>query len=211
MFPSQGGGQGVPLDTLGMIKAFAGNFEPGGYVACNGQLLSIAQNQALFAVLGTTYGGDGVTTFALPDLRGRDIIGAGPGTPIGAKVGQTNVNLVNGQAPTPLGGPVTPFDNRQPSLAMQYIISLQGIFPTQGGGQDPVDAVSRSDRQLCRNLRSERLGSLRRQHPGDLAEHGVVRGAGDVLWRQRNHPTSRCPTSATESSSVPAAESRWER
>ena len=59
VFPSQGGGPGVPLNTLGMIKAFAGNFAPAGYVACNGQLLSIAQNQALFAVLGTTYGGDG--------------------------------------------------------------------------------------------------------------------------------------------------------
>ena len=136
VFPSMGGGPGVPLNTLGMIKAFAGNFEAGGYMACNGQLLSIAQNQALFAVLGTTYGGDGTTTFALPDLRGRDIIGAGAETPIGAKVGQANVNLVNGQAPTPLGGPVTPFDNRQPSLAMKYIIALQGIFPTQGGGQD---------------------------------------------------------------------------
>ena len=76
VFPSQGGGPAVPLNTLGMIKAFAGNFAPAGYVACNGQLLSIAQNQALFAMLGTTYGGDGQTTFALPDLRGRDIIGA---------------------------------------------------------------------------------------------------------------------------------------
>ena len=136
VFPSMGGGPGVPLNTLGMIKAFAGNFAPAGYVACNGQLLLIAQNQALFAVLGTTYGGDGQTTFALPDLRGRDIIGAGAETPIGTKVGQKNVSLVNGQAPTPLGGPVAPFDNRQPSLAMQYVIALQGIFPTQGGAQD---------------------------------------------------------------------------
>ena len=59
-----------------MIKAFAGNFAPPGYVACNGQMLLIAQNQALFAVLGTTYGGDGADDLALPDLRGRDIIGA---------------------------------------------------------------------------------------------------------------------------------------
>ena len=105
-------------------------------MACNGQLLLIAQNQALFAMLGTTYGGDGQTTFALPDLRGRDIIGAGAETPIGTKVGQKNVTLVNGQMPTPLGGPVTPFDNLQPSLAMEYVIAMQGIFPTQGGDQD---------------------------------------------------------------------------
>ncbi|HEX9327044.1 MAG TPA: phage tail protein, partial [Reyranella sp.] len=59
-----------------MIKAFAGNFEASGYMACDGRLLSIAQNQALFSLLGTTYGGNGTTTFALPDLRGRDIVGA---------------------------------------------------------------------------------------------------------------------------------------
>ncbi len=138
VFPSQGNGGLTPLNTLGMIKAFAGNFDAAGYVACNGQLLSIAQNQALFSLLGTTYGGNGVTTFALPDLRGRDIIGASAATPIGTKVGQANVNLVNGQAPTAGGGPVTPFDNRQPSLSLQYIIALQGIFPSQGGGQDPT-------------------------------------------------------------------------
>jgi microcystin-dependent protein len=138
VFPSQGGGGGVPLNSLGMIKAFAGNFEAGGYMVCDGRLLSIAQNQALFALLGTTYGGNGTTTFALPDLRGRDIVGASAATPIGTKVGQANVNLVNGQAPTAIGGPVTPFDNRQPSLAMEYVIALQGIFPTQNGGQDPT-------------------------------------------------------------------------
>ena len=138
VFPTQGGGGLTPLNTIGMIKAFAGNFDAAGYAACNGQLLSIAQNQALFSILGTTYGGNGITTFALPDLRGRDIIGASATTPIGAKVGQANVNLANGQAPTEGGGPVTPFDNRQPSLSIQYIIALQGIFPSQGGNQDPL-------------------------------------------------------------------------
>ena len=66
---------------LGEIMLFAGDFVPRGYAACNGQLLPIAQNQALFSLLGTTYGGNGQTTFALPDLRGRVPIhvGQGPG------------------------------------------------------------------------------------------------------------------------------------
>ncbi len=66
---------------IGMIMLFAGNFAPKGWAFCNGQLLSIAQNSALFSILGTTYGGDGKTTFALPDLRGRAPIhwGQGPG------------------------------------------------------------------------------------------------------------------------------------
>ena len=118
VFPSQGGGS-PRLDTLGMIMAFAGNFNAGGFVACQGQILSIAQNTALFSILGTTYGGNGVSTFALPDLRGRDIIGASNSNPIGAEVGQDNVTLTNGQIPG-LGGPATPFDNLQPSLAMEY-------------------------------------------------------------------------------------------
>src|ERR1700759_5675957 len=66
---------------LGEIRMFAGNFAPRGYALCNGQLLSIAQNTALFSLLGTTYGGDGRTTFALPNLQSRVPIhmGQGPG------------------------------------------------------------------------------------------------------------------------------------
>ena len=66
---------------IGQIMLFAGNFAPRGWALCNGQLMSIAQNSALFSILGTTYGGDGHTTFALPDLRGRAPIhfGQGPG------------------------------------------------------------------------------------------------------------------------------------
>jgi microcystin-dependent protein len=136
VFPSQGGGGSTPLNTLGMVMAFAGNFEAGGYLKCDGRLLSIAQNTALFSLLGTTYGGDGLTTFALPDLRGRDIIGASATDPVGTVVGQEKVTLTNSQVPN--NGATTPFDNRQPSLAMQYVIALQGIFPTQGGNQDPT-------------------------------------------------------------------------
>lgn len=64
---------------LGEIMMFAGNFAPRGWAFCDGQLLPIAQNDALFSLLGTIYGGDGRTTFALPDLRGRAPIHAGNG------------------------------------------------------------------------------------------------------------------------------------
>lgn len=68
---------------IGQIQAFGFNFAPRGWAMCNGQLLSIAQNTALFSLLGTMYGGDGRTTFGLPDLRGRFPLhlGQGPGLP----------------------------------------------------------------------------------------------------------------------------------
>lgn len=66
---------------IGEVQWFAGNFAPRGWAFCNGQLLAITQNESLFSLLGTTYGGDGRTTFALPDARGRAFIhsGTGPG------------------------------------------------------------------------------------------------------------------------------------
>jgi microcystin-dependent protein len=70
---------------LGQIAMFAGNFAPSGWALCDGQLLAISSNTALFSLLGTTYGGDGQTTFALPDLRGRAPIHAGQGTGLSDK------------------------------------------------------------------------------------------------------------------------------
>ncbi|RYD95929.1 MAG: phage tail protein [Sphingobacteriales bacterium] len=64
---------------MGFIAAFAFNFPPRGWASCSGQLMSIAQNNALFALLGTSYGGNGQTTFGLPDLRGRTLVGTGQG------------------------------------------------------------------------------------------------------------------------------------
>ncbi|OAB81548.1 phage tail protein [Cochleicola gelatinilyticus] len=64
---------------LGQIQAFGFNFAPRGWAKCEGQLLPISQNTALFSLLGTTYGGDGRTTFGLPDLRSRSIVGMGNG------------------------------------------------------------------------------------------------------------------------------------
>src|SRR5438874_11208110 len=63
----------------GEIVMFAGNFAPRGWALCHGQLLAISQNTALFSILGTTYGGNGQTTFALPDFRGRVPVGPGQG------------------------------------------------------------------------------------------------------------------------------------
>jgi microcystin-dependent protein len=87
------------------IKMFAGNFAPRGYALCNGQLLPISQHSALFSVLGATYGGDGETTFGLPDLRGRVPMhfGNGPGlTPrdLGEKIGKETNTLTVSQMPS---------------------------------------------------------------------------------------------------------------
>jgi microcystin-dependent protein len=89
---------------LGQISAFGFNFAPRGWATCDGQILSIAQNTALFSLLGTTYGGNGQTTFALPDLRGRVGVhqGGGPGLSpyvMGEVTGVENVTLIQTQMP----------------------------------------------------------------------------------------------------------------
>lgn len=90
---------------VGEIRIFAGNFAPRGWAFCDGQLLAVSQNDALFSLLGTIYGGDGRTTFGLPDLRGRIPIhaGSGPGLSprrLGAKAGSENVTLTINQLPS---------------------------------------------------------------------------------------------------------------
>lgn len=84
---------------LGEIRFFSFNFPPKGWAWCNGQLLPINQNQALFALLGTTYGGNGQTTFALPDLRGRIPVGFSATRPLGQPGGQEAVTLTADQLP----------------------------------------------------------------------------------------------------------------
>lgn len=89
---------------IGEIKIFAFDFAPRYHAYCAGQIMSIAQNTALFSLLGTTYGGNGQTTFALPDLRGRMAIGqgTGPGLPnytMGQMSGSTNVTLLTSNMP----------------------------------------------------------------------------------------------------------------
>lgn len=101
--------------TLGEIRIFAGNFAPQGWAFCNGDLLSISEYESLFMIVGTTYGGDGETTFALPDLRGRAPVHLGG-------------SLMLGQTAMPAAAA-----SQQPSppwLGLNFIIALQGNFPT---------------------------------------------------------------------------------
>lgn len=89
---------------LGQIILFGGNFAPRGWALCDGQLLSIAAHDSLFSLLGTTYGGDGRTTFGLPDLRGRTPVHPGQGLGLsprrlGSRFGQEQVTLTEGQMP----------------------------------------------------------------------------------------------------------------
>jgi microcystin-dependent protein len=181
-------------EYIGIVKLFAGTFAPKGWAFCNGQLMSIAQNSALYSILGTTYGGDGQTTFGLPNLAGRVAVGAGngQGTPpvqSGEMAGTSSVTLttqqmpahthlqnaatqaataaapastmvpampngvtatteeavnVNGYiaaqgatltplAPTAIGiaGSNQPFSVMQPYLGMNYIICLEGVYPSR--------------------------------------------------------------------------------
>lgn len=90
--------------TIGEIRMFAGTFAPRTWSLCNGQLISIATNTALFSILGTTYGGNGQTNFALPDFQGRVAVGTGtgPGLPnvqLGQKAGTNTVTLTTANMP----------------------------------------------------------------------------------------------------------------
>ncbi len=160
---------------LSEIRIMTFNFAPKGWAMCNGQLLPINQNQALFSLLGTTFGGDGRVNFALPDLRGRVPVGVGSGFVNGQRGGEETHALTQGEMPTHthvargasnaantntpsatalLGsqastyGPATNLtamssaaigtaggsqahENRQPFLALNFCIALQGIFPSQ--------------------------------------------------------------------------------
>jgi len=159
---------------LGEIKIISWNFPPKGWAFCNGQLLDINSNQALFSILGTTYGGNGQTNFALPDLRGRAPIHMGGGFVEGERAGEENHTLITSEMPAhnhlvsassvapdqglPTGnqwgsvasgysssapnttfapsamtntGGSQPHNNMQPFLVLNFVIALQGIFPSR--------------------------------------------------------------------------------
>ena len=159
---------------LAEIKIISWNFPPKGWAFCSGQLLPINQNQALFSLLGTMYGGNGQTTFALPDLRGRAPMHLGgaftqgesggeevhtvtsaempahnhavtattaPGTvnvPTGNFLANSNVSPYRTDSNTALNrsmvsntGGSQPHENRHPFLVLNFIIALQGIFPSR--------------------------------------------------------------------------------
>jgi microcystin-dependent protein len=142
---------------VGEIRIFAGNFAPRGWALCEGQLLAVSSNDALFSLLGTTYGGDGRTTFGLPDLRGRLPIhgGAGPGLSprtIGQKLGTETVALTANEMPghqhalaaaTATGNQSSP-GGQLPAQSSQVMIYIEaaadgamaaGAIETTGGGQ----------------------------------------------------------------------------
>lgn len=158
---------------LGEIKLISWNFAPKGWAFCNGQLLPINQNQALFSILGTTYGGDGRLTFALPNLQARVPVHVGNGISLGQLGGEASHTLNIAELPahthvpvgaaadpdqaTPAGflwannpssyatapnaamdpaligatGGSQPHENLSPYLALNFVIALQGIFPSQ--------------------------------------------------------------------------------
>lgn len=142
---------------LGEVDVVAFNFAPKGWALCSGQLLPINQNQALFALLGTTYGGDGITTFALPDLRGRRIVGAGQGSGLssynlGEKSGEETVTITLSQMPQHSHAPqasgvqgtaLTPAGNVWASQNATSLFSnapagtaaMAPVIGTAGGGQ----------------------------------------------------------------------------
>ena len=133
---------------LGEIQAFAGNFASNGWLQADGRLLPISQYSALFSLLGTTYGGDGVSNFALPNLQGRLAVGAGGGVVLGEEFGQDAITLTNANLPAHLhtlpGGGVTgldgggqPYENAQASLGINYLMSLSGVYPNRDGGTWP--------------------------------------------------------------------------
>jgi len=84
---------------VGEIRMFGGNFAPAGWALCDGQAMPIAENDVLFTLIGTTYGGDGQNTFALPDLRGRIPLHQGTNYPIGQSAGSEDVTLTTQQMP----------------------------------------------------------------------------------------------------------------
>jgi microcystin-dependent protein len=165
----------LSLPFIGEVKLISWNFPPKGWAFCNGQLLAISQNQALFSILGTTYGGNGQNNFALPDLRGRASIHQGAGFTRGQTGGEEAHTLILNEMPAhnhlvnasntqgdqtavqghllaqEVGKPYGAFpgntsldpttitnvgggqahENRQPYLVINFVIALQGIFPSQ--------------------------------------------------------------------------------
>jgi microcystin-dependent protein len=122
---------------IGEIRMFGGNFAPSGWALCNGQLLSIAQNSALFSILGTSFGGNGQTTFGLPDLRGRVPIQQGQGlglSPynIGQQGGSEQVTLLQAQMPAHNHIVNATSDNASTDAASANLLAT----PSAGRGQN---------------------------------------------------------------------------
>ena len=133
---------------IGEIRMFAGNFAPRNWAFCDGQLLAISQNDALFSLLGTIYGGDGRTTFGLPDLRSRTPIhaGTGPGLSprrIGERGGVETVTLTTAQLPAHgHGGAVAVDDVANSSSPAGNTLADSSTPVYVPGGADGMNATS---------------------------------------------------------------------
>ena len=138
---------------LGEIRMFAGNFAPRGWALCDGQILAISSNTALFSILGTTYGGDGRTTFALPDMRGRVSIhaGNGPGlTPrrLGQKGGSETNTLTNAQLPS--HSHTQPAGNTNPGT--QVVEGNQGAITSGATSNTTINTNTSGGSQAVNNI-----------------------------------------------------------
>ncbi|MGN6809839.1 MAG: phage tail protein [Thermomicrobiales bacterium] len=124
---------------VGEIRMFAGNFAPAGWMFCEGQLLPISENETLFNLIGTTYGGDGQSTFALPDLRGRIPVHQGNGFILAETGGAEEITLTVSQIPAhghALLATLNQAVQNQPSNALLAQMPTQNAFPY--GADNPL-------------------------------------------------------------------------
>ncbi len=184
---------------LGEIKAVAFNFAPRGWALCEGQTLPLAQNQALFSLLGTSFGGNGSTTFQLPDLRGRVPMGVGqgfglPNYLLGQQSGAANPSLsvanlpshthtVPGSSNTLAAGSGTALDNRQPALGIQFLITASGEMMMAAFNVEPTGWTHCNGRVLPVAGHGYAFGNIGTVYGGDggLSSFAVPDTRGRVI------------------------------
>jgi len=139
-------------EYIGIVKIFAGNFAPRGWQFCHGQLLPISQFSALFSIIGTSYGGDGRTTFALPNLRGRVPIGSGheaglTNYKLGDQGGKEKIGLSKNEMPAhshqanlQVASPVTRGSEKDTEAANHYLADGNAYSETKNNSM-PIDAI----------------------------------------------------------------------
>ena len=118
---------------VGEIRMFAGNFAPAGWMFCEGQLLPISENETLFQLIGTTYGGDGESTFALPDLRGRLPIHQGGGFILAETGGAEEITLTVNQIPAHTHPALASMDAGDTGNAQGGVLAVQNVLQPFSG------------------------------------------------------------------------------
>ena len=197
--------QTVPPDRsiqfLGEIKTVPFDFAPKGFTFCEGQLLPINQNQGLYSLIGTAYGGNGITTFALPDLRGRVPMGAsqGPGLPnyaLGQQVGSANPILSVANLPshthavtggnTGATGNGTAVDNRQASLAVHFLIAANGEIMIVPWPHQPTGWTRCDGRLLSSATHTFLFNNIGTTYGGDATNFGLPDLRGRIVLGDDN-------------------------